>query len=111
MGCAYLEEVCDDALDRTSLPPVEEGGARGTDLLGARLDVEEVGLGGHGPGEVDGSVEALVLRDTVLQRALVEHVGREGRQARVHAVLHLNRGKAEQGHREREGQMEGGWAW
>lgn len=84
-----LEEVCDDALDGRSLGAVEEGRARGRDFLGTRLDVEEHGARRHGPGEVDGAVGALVLRDAVLQRALVEHVGREGRQARVHAVLDL----------------------
>ena len=41
------------------------------------------------PGEVDAAEQPLVLRDAILERALVERVGRELREARVHAVLHL----------------------
>lgn len=51
--------------------------------------VEEHGCIRDGPREVDILAETLWGSDTVLQRALVEHVGREFRQARMHAVLHL----------------------
>jgi len=54
------------------------------------LDIEHHGAVGHRPGEVHPQLPPLGLRDPVLERALVERVAGELRQARVHAVLDLH---------------------
>lgn len=72
---------------------VEVGSAGRGDLLVAGLGVEHGGPRGSGPGEVQGPPGALRGGDAVLQRALVERVGREAGQGRVHAVLYRQAGR------------------
>ena len=88
-SCA--EEPRDDLLDVGGFGAVQVRGPAATDLLVAELDVEEHGLGGHRPREVHGADCALADGDAVLEGALVEGVGGELREARVHAVLDLQR--------------------
>mmetsp|Transcript_6255 Transcript_6255/g.15425 ORF Transcript_6255/g.15425 Transcript_6255/m.15425 type:complete len:311 (-) Transcript_6255:812-1744(-) len=86
---AGAEELCDDLLDVGCLCAVEVGRARRRDLLGPDGHVEEHGLGGHRPREVETCLLSLLHGHTVLQSALVEGVGGELGETRVHAVLHL----------------------
>ena len=55
----------------------------------AQVLVEEHGRIRDRPREVDVLAEPFGRSNSVLQGSLVEHVGRELREARMHAVLHL----------------------
>ncbi|KAJ7264918.1 hypothetical protein B0H12DRAFT_215232 [Mycena haematopus] len=84
-----LEELGHDLLHVGRLRAVEERRPAARDLLLAEVLVEEHGRVRHGPGEVDVLAQPLGGGDTVLKRALVEHVGREFGKTWMHAVLNL----------------------
>jgi hypothetical protein len=69
--------------------PIEERSTAWGDLFLPEVLVEEHRGVWHRPWEIHVLPQTLRGRDTVLQSPFVEHIGREFRQARVHAVLDL----------------------
>lgn len=87
---AGAQHLRDQLLHVHGLHAVEVRRARGRELLEAERGVEEHGPLGVGPLEAHGRALAALRRGhAVLQRALVERVGGELGEARVHAVLRL----------------------
>eukprot|EP00961_Rhodomonas_salina_P161244 2170772-Rhodomonas_salina.2 len=96
---AALEEARHNLLHVGRLCAVQVGGARGRQLLRAQRDVEQHRLRRHWPRELERRALALRVRHSVLERALVEGVGRELGERGVHAVLDLEaHGLHAQGH-------------
>lgn len=77
------------AAQSSQFQPVEETGPARRYLFLTEVLVEEHGGVGYRPREVNVLPQALGGCDSILQCPLVEHVGREFREARVHAILHL----------------------
>src|SRR5712675_1032671 len=70
-------------------PPVQKRGPTAGYLFLTQILIEKHGCVWNRPGKVNIFPQPLWGGDTVLQSTLVEHVGWEFGQARVHAILHL----------------------
>ena len=88
-GFRPLNKVRHDYTKESGNAPIEEGSTTRRNLFLPEVLVEEHRRVWHGPWEIHVLPQTLRSRDAILKSPLIEHIGREFRQAGMHAVLNL----------------------